>query len=125
MASSSLLLRRQLLATAFPRTFTRLPTTTRHSSTANASATAGPLPTFNENEKTFRAFTREDGLNYLKFRRGYHPKFYEAVLEHHTSTGGQLGRLVDVGTGPGIVVRALAGSFDEAMGLDQSEGVST
>jgi ubiquinone/menaquinone biosynthesis C-methylase UbiE len=74
-------------------------------------------------EKTFRSFTKEQGANYAKNRRGYHPDLYKFIIDHHTSTGGQLNTLIDVGCGPGGAARALAPHFAHAIGLDPSEGM--
>ncbi|KAE8443149.1 hypothetical protein EG329_002318 [Mollisiaceae sp. DMI_Dod_QoI] len=76
-------------------------------------------------EKTFSAFTKDQGANYAQNRKGYSPKLYKTILDHHTSTGGQLNTLLDVGCGPGIAARALAPHFAQAIGLDPSEGMIT
>ncbi|KAK0649072.1 S-adenosyl-L-methionine-dependent methyltransferase [Cercophora newfieldiana] len=74
-------------------------------------------------EATFRAFTGKQGSNYAQQRRDYHSRLYNAVTEHHVSTGGQFGTLLDVGCGPGIAVRRLAPLFDHAIAIDPSEGM--
>ena len=74
-------------------------------------------------EKTFRAYTREQGDAYAQNRRGYHPDLFRIVLDHHTSTGGELNAILDVGCGPGTAVRGLAPHFRHAYGLDASEGM--
>jgi SAM-dependent methyltransferase len=86
-----------------------------------------PAPAFVpvSSEKTFSSFTKEQGANYAKNRRGYHPSLYKTVLDHHTSTGGQLNTLLDVGCGPGAAAFALAPHFAHAIGLDPSEGMIT
>ncbi|KAG4436822.1 hypothetical protein IFR05_007712 [Cadophora sp. M221] len=76
-------------------------------------------------EKTFTSYTKEQGKSYAQARPSYHPKLYETVLELHTSTGGQLNTLLDVGCGPGITALALAPSFSQTIGLDPSEGMIT
>ncbi|KAJ9144279.1 methyltransferase domain-containing protein [Pleurostoma richardsiae] len=85
-------------------------------STAPVSASFSP-------EKTFRSYTSEQGAAYAQNRRGYHPNLYKLVVNHHTSTGGQLDTILDVGCGPGIATRALAPHFAHAIGLDPSEGM--
>ena len=74
-------------------------------------------------EKTFTAYTSEQGAHYAQHRPGYHPNLYKEVLDHHTSTGGQLDTLIDVGCGPGTAARALAPKFTHTIGLDPSEGM--
>jgi SAM-dependent methyltransferase len=74
-------------------------------------------------EKTFRSYTHEQGTNYAQSRRGYHPSLYQTIVNHHTSTGGQLTALLDVGCGPGTVARSLAPHFAHAIGLDPGEGM--
>ncbi|KAK3937230.1 S-adenosyl-L-methionine-dependent methyltransferase [Diplogelasinospora grovesii] len=74
-------------------------------------------------EKTFSTYNQEQGKVYAQTRRDYHPSVYQAVIGHHTSTGGQLDTLLDVGCGPGNVARALAPHFAHAIGIDPSEGM--
>jgi SAM-dependent methyltransferase len=74
-------------------------------------------------EKTFKSYTKDQGAAYAKNRTGYHPKLYATILDHHTSTGGQLNTLMDVGCGPGTACRALAPSFVHAFGVDPSSGM--
>jgi ubiquinone/menaquinone biosynthesis C-methylase UbiE len=74
-------------------------------------------------EKTFKSYTKDQGAAYAKNRTAYHPKLYATILDHHTSTGGQLSTLMDVGCGPGTACRALAPSFIHAFGVDPSSGM--
>ena len=74
-------------------------------------------------EKTFRAYTAEQGATYARNRPSYHAKLEQLIIDHHTSTGGQLGTLVDVGCGPGTAVRQFAPHFATAIGLDPSPGM--
>ncbi|KAI8959869.1 hypothetical protein F5Y11DRAFT_350078 [Daldinia sp. FL1419] len=74
-------------------------------------------------EITFRSFTPAEASNYAQFRRDYHPALYNRILDQHTSTGGKLDTLLDVGCGPGIAVRTLATRFQHAIGFDPSEGM--
>ncbi|KAH6724330.1 S-adenosyl-L-methionine-dependent methyltransferase [Leptodontidium sp. MPI-SDFR-AT-0119] len=83
---------------------------------------ATPQPS-KSSEKTFTSYTKEQGQSYAQARPSYHPKLYETVLELHTTTGGQLNTLLDVGCGPGITALALAPSFSQTIGLDPSEGM--
>jgi ubiquinone/menaquinone biosynthesis C-methylase UbiE len=80
-----------------------------------------PNPTVTE--KTFSKFTQSQGANYAQHRAGYHPTLYKTITSHHTSTGGELNTLLDVGCGPGTVARVLAPEFQHAIGLDPSEGM--
>ena len=74
-------------------------------------------------EKTFSSYTKDQGANYAQNRPGYHPSLYKTIIDHHTSTGGQLNTLLDVGCGPGTAARSLAPHFAHAIGLDPSEGM--
>lgn len=74
-------------------------------------------------EKTFRSYTSEQGKNYARYRMRYSQALYEDIISHHTSTGGKRGTVLDVGCGPGIATFALAQFFDNAIGLDPSEGM--
>src|SRR5215470_13906762 len=83
--------------------------------------TPAPFPT----EKTFSSYNHEQGKAYAEIRRDYHPSLYQAVINHHTSTGGQLDTLLDIGCGPGTAAQTLAPRFAHAIGLDPSEGMIT
>ncbi|OIW22582.1 S-adenosyl-L-methionine-dependent methyltransferase [Coniochaeta ligniaria NRRL 30616] len=74
-------------------------------------------------EETFRSFTEKQGANYAQNRRDYHPDLYQTIIDHHTSTGGKLDTLLDVGCGPGTATRSLAPRFTHAFGIDPSEGM--
>jgi trans-aconitate 3-methyltransferase len=74
-------------------------------------------------EKTFSSYNQEQGKVYAQTRRDYHPSVYQTIIDHHTSTGGEFGTLLDVGCGPGIAAYALAPHFAHAIGLDPSEGM--
>ena len=74
-------------------------------------------------EKTFSSFNKEQGANYAQNRRGYHPKLFQTIIDHHTSTGGKLDTLLDVGCGPGTTALDLAPQFKHILGLDPSEGM--
>ncbi|KAK1996014.1 methyltransferase domain-containing protein [Colletotrichum falcatum] len=83
--------------------------------------TAVPSPP--ATEKTFRAFTEAQAASYARGRPGYHRSLYDQICDHHTSTGGRLDALLDVGCGPGTVTRELGPRFARAIGLDPSEGM--
>ncbi|GAB1314693.1 hypothetical protein MFIFM68171_04903 [Madurella fahalii] len=74
-------------------------------------------------ETTFRAFSKDQSDNYAVSRRDYHATLYNAVVEHHKSTGGEFDTILDVGCGPGFAVRALAPLFKHAVAIDPSEGM--
>jgi ubiquinone/menaquinone biosynthesis C-methylase UbiE len=74
-------------------------------------------------EKTFTSYTQKQGAHYAQNRADYHPDLYKGIIEHHTSTGGQLDTLIDVGCGPGTAARALAPHFAHVIGLDPSQGM--
>ena len=84
---------------------------------------ASATGTSSTSEATFRSFTKEQGDNYAQLRRDYNPALYDFVLNHHTSTGGQLDTILDVGCGPGTAARTLAQRFAHAIGIDPSEGM--
>jgi len=74
-------------------------------------------------ETTFRSYTAEQGKTYVQNRLDYHPNLYNTVLTHHTSTGGKLDLLLDIGCGPGLAIANLAPHFRQAIGFDPSEGM--
>ncbi|KAL4885784.1 S-adenosyl-L-methionine-dependent methyltransferase [Aspergillus karnatakaensis] len=76
-----------------------------------------------QTEQTFRDYTPEQGKSYAQNRLDYHPALYSTIISHHTSTGGQLDSLVDLGTGPGNVAQNLSKHFTQTTGLDPSEGM--
>ncbi|KAK2807953.1 hypothetical protein FQN50_005195 [Emmonsiellopsis sp. PD_5] len=78
-----------------------------------------PTPT----EQTFTNYTHEQGTRYAQSRSDYHPTLYNTILTHHTTTGGQLDTLLDIGCGPGTAARALAPHFTHTIGLDPSAGM--
>jgi SAM-dependent methyltransferase len=86
-------------------------------------AHSNPVPASFPTEKTFSSYTYKQGTEYAEIRPTYHPNLYRAVINHHTSTGGELNTILDVGCGPGFAVRGLAPHFAHAIGLDPSEGM--
>ncbi|KAL6907170.1 S-adenosyl-L-methionine-dependent methyltransferase [Trichoderma evansii] len=74
-------------------------------------------------EDIFRSYSAEQGQNYSVVRPGYPPELFKIIVDHHTSTGGQLDTVVDVGCGPGQAIKDLAPFFKNAIGLDPSEGM--
>ncbi|KAI1122262.1 S-adenosyl-L-methionine-dependent methyltransferase [Nemania abortiva] len=74
-------------------------------------------------EETFRAYTQAQGETYAARRPGYSPELFKIIIAHHTSTGGQLDTVVDIGCGTGQATLDLAPYFANAIGLDPSEGM--
>ncbi|OTA96346.1 hypothetical protein M434DRAFT_67822 [Hypoxylon sp. CO27-5] len=74
-------------------------------------------------EKTFLAYTKAQGETYAADRPRYSPELFRIIIDHHTSTGGQLNTVLDVGCGTGQATRDLASYFSNAIGLDPSEGM--
>ncbi|KAI0529960.1 S-adenosyl-L-methionine-dependent methyltransferase [Xylaria digitata] len=74
-------------------------------------------------EETFRAYTQAQGETYAVGRPGYSPELFKLIVAHHTSTGGQLNTVVDIGCGTGQAILDLAPYFANAIGLDPSEGM--
>lgn len=76
-----------------------------------------------QKEVTFSSYNQGQGEAYAAIRRDYDPSVYDAILHQHTSTGGQLTTLLDVGSGPGTSVRQLAPQFKHAIAIDPSAGM--
>ncbi|OQE19462.1 hypothetical protein PENSTE_c015G01659 [Penicillium steckii] len=74
-------------------------------------------------EKTFTAYSQDQGKAYSQSRPDYHFTVYETILNHHKASDGLLDTILDVGCGPGNVVRAFSPHFSHAIGLDPSEGM--
>ena len=71
-------------------------------------------------ERTFKNYTSEQAKTFAAHRGSYNDKLFNVILDHHRSTGGSFGTLLDVGCGPGNSIRSLAKHFDAAHGLDPS-----
>ncbi|KAI0133432.1 S-adenosyl-L-methionine-dependent methyltransferase [Hypoxylon sp. NC0597] len=74
-------------------------------------------------EETFLSYTEAQGKAYAADRPRYSPELFKTIIDHHTSTGGQLDTVVDVGCGTGQATRDLASYFYTLVGLDPSEGM--
>lgn len=74
-------------------------------------------------EKTFSTYNADQGKHYAQARPDYHPSVYEYIVAQHKATGGQFDTLVDLGSGPGNVARALAPHFTHAFGVDPAPGM--
>ncbi|KAJ8130899.1 hypothetical protein O1611_g2728 [Lasiodiplodia mahajangana] len=78
----------------------------------------GEAPFMAPEEETFRAYTQAQGQMYATGRPGYSPELFKIIIAHHTSTGGQLDTVVDIGCGTGQATLDLAPYFANAIGLD-------
>ncbi|KUI52970.1 hypothetical protein VP1G_00427 [Cytospora mali] len=74
-------------------------------------------------EKTFRSFNSDQGKNYAQTRMKYSQALYQEIISHHTTTGGKRDTVLDLGCGPGTATFALSQFFNEAIGLDPSDGM--
>jgi trans-aconitate 3-methyltransferase len=74
-------------------------------------------------DPTFRGYSSAQAQAYNQSRGTYPPALYELILSHHTSTGGELNSLIEIGTGPGNAIRPMALHFTHATGLDPSSGM--
>lgn len=72
-------------------------------------------------DPTFTTYTPTQARTYAQHRLSYPSKLYDTILNYHTSTGGQLNILADVGCGPGRATRDLAAFFKVGVGLDPGE----
>lgn len=76
-----------------------------------------------QKESTFSTYNHQQGKVYAENRRNYDPSVYQTIIDHHTSTGGKLDTVLDVGCGPGLATFTLASHFSQAIGLDPSDGM--
>jgi ubiquinone/menaquinone biosynthesis C-methylase UbiE len=74
-------------------------------------------------ESTFRSYGKDESKRYAQLRLAYHPSVYESIIAQHTSKGGKLDSLLDVGCGPGLATRDLATHFNHATGIDAGESM--
>lgn len=74
-------------------------------------------------EKTFRAYSQQQGKEYAQLRLDYNESLYQAILDFQKAGSGQFDTILDIGCGPGTAVRRLAPDFKNAIGLDPSEGM--
>lgn len=79
--------------------------------------------TEHKEEVTFRNYDAQQAKSYASYRPDYPPALCQYILDHHTSTGGGRGLVLDLGTGHGNVVRAFAPHFERAVGADPSLGM--
>jgi SAM-dependent methyltransferase len=74
-------------------------------------------------ETTFLKFDAKQAAHYSAMRGAYPGEVYKYIMSHHLETGGKTNVVVDVGCGPGNSTRDLAPFFDDAFGVDPSEGM--
>jgi len=92
---------------------------TMASSASSQVAAPNTTPT-HQDETTFRKYNSADAEKYAAYRPAYNPKLIELVMKHHTSTGGQTSRVLDIGCGPGTATRQIASYFQHVLGIDAS-----
>ena len=71
-------------------------------------------------DHTFRAYNSKQAHTYATERGAYPAILYKEILDFHTSSGGLLDQLLDVGCGPGNSTKDLAPHFQRATGIDGS-----
>ena len=74
-------------------------------------------------DPTYRQYTPSQAATYAQHRPSPPPALVELIFNHHISTGGQTGVLLDVGCGPGMATRAFAKHFEAAIGCDPGESM--
>lgn len=74
-------------------------------------------------ETTFKNYDSNDAAKYAAYRTPYPPSFIQKVIDKHTSSGGQLTRVLDIGCGPGIATRQVAAYFQHVVGVDAGESM--
>ncbi|KAG8525240.1 uncharacterized protein KY384_008884 [Bacidia gigantensis] len=74
-------------------------------------------------EQTFRAYSQKQAQAYLSGRGQDNENLFGVICEHHASTGGHFGTLLDLGCGPGNSTRPIAKHFERAYGIDASEAM--
>jgi trans-aconitate 3-methyltransferase len=72
----------------------------------------------NPTDPTFRSYSAAQAQAYAVERGSYPNELYDIILKYHTSTGGKLDQLLDVGCGPGNATRYLSVAFQHAIGID-------
>ena len=72
----------------------------------------------NPTDPTFRSYCAAQAQTYAVERRSYPHELYDIILKYHTSTGGKLDQLLDVGCGPGNATRDLSVAFEHVLGID-------
>ena len=71
-------------------------------------------------EATFKNYDAAQAQKYADYRASYNPRLVDLIIKTHSSTGGQLNKVLDIGCGPGIATRQIAGYFQHVIGVDAS-----
>ena len=74
-------------------------------------------------DPTFRNYDAAAAKKYLQHRPQYGENLINLVLSQHTSSGGALDLVVDVGCGPGVATRQLSPYFQHAIGADPGQSM--
>ncbi|KAK0719328.1 S-adenosyl-L-methionine-dependent methyltransferase [Lasiosphaeris hirsuta] len=74
-------------------------------------------------DPTYRSYTPSQAATYAQHRPSPPPALVKLILDHHATTGGQTGVLLDVGCGPGLATRAFSKHFDVAVGSDAGDSM--
>ncbi|KIX93388.1 uncharacterized protein Z520_10807 [Fonsecaea multimorphosa CBS 102226] len=85
-----------------------------------ASATS---PQSNTRDPTFRNYDASSAAKYLQARPRYSDALIDLIISKHTSSGGALDLVVDVGCGPGLATLSLAPRFQHAIGADPGQNM--
>ncbi|OCK90982.1 uncharacterized protein K441DRAFT_577350, partial [Cenococcum geophilum 1.58] len=56
-------------------------------------------------------------------RHGYHPNLYQTIINHHTSTGGQLITILKISCGPGTAIYELVPRFTYTISINPFKGI--
>ncbi|KAM0548065.1 hypothetical protein ACHAPJ_010123 [Fusarium lateritium] len=82
-----------------------------------------PLSSDDPLDVTFRNYSSKQAADYVGGRLGYSNALIDFIINHHRSTGGLNGTLLDVGCGPGTATQKLALHFDIVYGADPGESM--
>ncbi|KIW24526.1 uncharacterized protein PV07_10237 [Cladophialophora immunda] len=77
----------------------------------------------NDRDPTFRNYDSSSAARYLQNRPRYPDTLIDLIVSKHTSSGGELDLVVDVGCGPGIATLSLAPHFQHAIGADPGQNM--
>jgi trans-aconitate 3-methyltransferase len=86
-------------------------------------ASTDPSSQKKDKDPTFRNYDAASAQKYLQHRPGYSDNIIYLVISQHTSSGGGLNLVLDVGCGPGNATRSLAPHFEHAIGADPGQSM--